>query len=116
VGFAHVLDLQGHHHLEQIAVLPQQGRRGHGTALLAGVAREAARRGGDAVTLMTYADVPWNGPFYARHGWVELAEVPHHLREIAEAEEAMGLQRHGRRIAMARTVGPGVSPPGGNRA
>ncbi|WP_392541896.1 GNAT family N-acetyltransferase [Oryzobacter telluris] len=116
VGFAHVLDLDGHHHLEQVAVLPEHGRRGHGSALLAGVALEAARRGADAVTLMTYADVPWNGPFYATHGWVELAEVPEHLREIAEAEARMGLERHGRRIVMARTVGPDLTPPGGSRA
>ncbi len=116
VGFAHVLDLDGHHHLEQVAVLPEHGRRGHGAALLAGVALESARRGADAVTLMTYADVPWNGPFYARHGWVELDTVPEHLGEIADGEARMDLQRHGRRIIMARTLGPEVTPPGGTRA
>jgi ribosomal protein S18 acetylase RimI-like enzyme len=38
VGFAHVLDLDGHLHLEQLAVDPVHGRRGVGSALLEGYA------------------------------------------------------------------------------
>jgi GNAT superfamily N-acetyltransferase len=115
VGFAHVVDLAPGWHLEQIAVLPDHGRRGHGAALLAALVLEVARRGGDAVTLTTYADVPWNAPWYERHGWVELPKVPEHLRETAAAEEAMGLQRYGRRVVMTRSVRP-LSPPGGSRS
>lgn len=106
VGFAHVLDLGGHFHLEQIAVHPDAGRRGHGAALLAELALEVARRDGDEVTLMTYADIPWNAPFYARHGWVELDTVPEHLREIHDSETRMGMPRHGRRVVMTRRVHP----------
>jgi ribosomal protein S18 acetylase RimI-like enzyme len=50
VGFAHVLDLEGRWHLEQIAVLPERSRRGHGAALLAAVTDEVAERGGEVTS------------------------------------------------------------------
>jgi GNAT superfamily N-acetyltransferase len=100
VGFAHVLDLQGHWHLEQIAVDPAHGRRGIGGGLLRAAHAEVVRRGGAEVTLMTFADVPWNAPFYARHGYVVLHDPPAHLRPFRDAERRMGLERHGRRVTM----------------
>ena len=99
-----MLDLDGHWHLEQVAVDPAHGRRGTGGALLAAVHREVAERGGTEVTLMTYADVPWNGPWYAGHGYAVLEPLPERLRPFADAEQRLGLQRHGRRVAMARAV------------
>ena len=102
VGFSHVLDLRGKWHLEQIAVDPAHGRRGIGAALLDSTHRELVERGAPEVTLMTYADVPWNAPFYARHGYVELDPLPPHLVELRAAEQRMGLQAHGRRVAMVR--------------
>ncbi len=45
VGFTHVLDLDGHWHLEQIAVDPAHGRRGIGAALLEATHDELARAG-----------------------------------------------------------------------
>ena len=107
VGFSHVLELDGHWHLEQIAVDPEHGRRGVGAALLEATHDELARRGGREVTLRTYADVPWNAPFYARHGYVELDPLPAHLLPFAHTEERMGLPRHGRRVAMVRDLSPG---------
>ncbi len=100
VGFSHVLDLDGHWHLEQIAVAPAHGRRGTGGALLEATHDELAGRGASEVTLRTYADVPWNAPFYARHGYVELDPLPAHLQPLADTEKRMGLMRHGRRVAM----------------
>ena len=102
VGFAHVLDLDGHWHLEQIAVDPAHGRHGIGAALLEATHAELVARGVREVTLMTYADVPWNGPFYARHGYVELDPLPERLEPMRETELRMGMDRHGRRIAMVR--------------
>ncbi len=108
VGFAHVLELPGGWHLDQVAVHPDHGRSGHGGALLTAIASEVSRRGGEEITLSTYADVPWNAPFYARHGWVELERWPSHLQAFADTEERMQLTRHGRRTVMSRQVG---SPP-----
>ncbi|KGN42558.1 GNAT family N-acetyltransferase [Knoellia aerolata] len=104
VGFAHVVDLAGRWHLEQLVVDPAHGRRGWGTALLDAVCREVASRGGRRVTLRTYADVPWNAPFYARHGFVELAPEPPWMAPLRLAEEEAGLLWHGRRVAMSRPV------------
>lgn len=99
VGFAHVLLLDGAAHLEQVSVLPSEGRRGVGSALVRAVMAEAARRGHDELTLCTYADLPWNGPFYARLGFAEV-EPTGHLRSLRAHEREIGLERHGRRIAM----------------
>lgn len=68
------------------------------------VAAEVVRRGGSEVTLMTFSDVPWNGPFYTRHGYAVLDPLPEHLRPFREAEERFDLARHGRRVAMVTVL------------
>ncbi|MBA3783653.1 MAG: GNAT family N-acetyltransferase [Nocardioides sp.] len=110
VGFVHVVELDGHAHLEQISVLPEHGRRGVGAALVRAAVAEATERGFDEITLTTYADLSWNGPFYARLGFTEV-EPADHLRAIREHEQELGLDRHGRRIAM-RAGGVGDHMPG----
>lgn len=59
-------------YLEQISVAPEFGRCGVGGALLNAVCAEAERRALFGVTLSTFRQVPWNGPFYAKHGFSEL--------------------------------------------
>lgn len=101
VGFVHVLDLDGTWHLDQIAVLPTSGRRGIGSALLDAAHAEATARGASVLTLTTYADVPWNAPFYGHHGYAVLEPpLPTHLRQMVEGEESLGMVRHGERVAM----------------
>jgi len=53
----------------EIDVLPEHGRRGIGAALLEHACRWAREAGYRRVDLGTLADVPWNAPFYARHGF-----------------------------------------------
>ncbi|WP_261568941.1 GNAT family N-acetyltransferase [Frankia gtarii] len=60
-------------YVEELAVLPAYGRRGLGGRLLATVGDWARSRGLPAVTLSTFRDVPWNGPFYRRHGFRDLS-------------------------------------------
>jgi GNAT superfamily N-acetyltransferase len=105
-GFA-VLDLvDGAVHLEQLSVHPAAGRRGIGGALLSATIAAAREHGADRVTLITYADVPWNAPFYARHGWQPALELTPGLRAMRAREADLGLDRHGPRIVMVRPVGP----------
>ena len=107
IGFAHVVDMESHAHLAQISVHPDHGRRGTGAALLEAAAERAALKGHGSITLTTYADLPWNAPFYARHGFVELAEGDPRTaaqRAISEEEERLGLEKHGRRVWMRRTL------------
>lgn len=113
VGFAVLELLDGAVHLEQLSVHPAQGRRGHGSRLLAATVAAAAEHGADRVTLLAYADVPWNAPFYARHGWRETAADTPGLRALRAREVELGLDRHGRRVAMARTVGGHPGPLAG---
>jgi 4-diphosphocytidyl-2-C-methyl-D-erythritol kinase len=59
--------------IAEIDVLPQHGRRGIGTILLEHACDWARAAGYRQVDLGTLADVPWNAPFYARHGFVAAA-------------------------------------------
>lgn len=104
VGFAVLERVDGAVHLEQLSVDPAHGRKGIGAALLAATVDAAREVGADRVTLCTYADVPWNGPFYTRHGFVESAEPAPGLAALLAHEVELGLDRHGRRTAMVRPV------------
>lgn len=109
LGFAHVIDLVEHGssglHLDQVAVRPDAGRRGIGTMLLRAVMGEVLARGQDTLTLMTYADVLWNGPWYAREGFAEISATSHpveweRLTPLRAIEDDLGLAAAGRRVGM----------------
>ncbi len=90
-------------HLEQLSVrLPEHGRRGVGTALVHAACEEARWAGHDSLTLCTYRDVPWNGPFYRRLGFSEDPAPPPHLARIRRHEQDLGLDRCGAREVLRR--------------
>jgi GNAT superfamily N-acetyltransferase len=105
VGFALAGALDRCLHLYELDVHPDHGRRGHGTALLEGIAAAARARGLAGVTLSTFADVPWNAPFYAARGFRPLDAVDWTpgLHLIRNAEAALGLDL-GCRVLMRRPV------------
>ena len=107
-GFAVLELVDGAVHLEQLSVHPAWSRRGTGAALLAATVEAAQEHGADRVTLITYADVPWNAPFYARHGWRSVDQLTPGLRALREHETALGLDRHGTRTVMSRSVSPAL--------
>lgn len=53
----------------ELDVLPEHGRQGLGAALLEHACDWARSAGYRRIDLGTLADVPWNAPFYARHGF-----------------------------------------------
>ena len=55
--------------IAEIDVLPEYGRRGIGAALLEHACEWARAAGYRRVDLGTLADVRWNAPFYAKHGF-----------------------------------------------
>lgn len=115
VGFVVIDVIDDCAHVEEIAVAPSAGRRGHGTALLAQVQRWAARNALRAVTLTTFRDVPWNGPWYTRLGFRALPEdewTPT-IRALRDAEERNGLVPE-LRIVMQRDVQRGEIRDVGN--
>ncbi|MFW6773046.1 GNAT family N-acetyltransferase [Nocardioides sp. CPCC 205120] len=80
-------------HVHQVSVHPDHAGRRHGAALVERLVAWAGDRGLPAVTLTTYRDVPWNGPYYRRLGfrWLADHEVTPGLRRLRAAEAAAGL-------------------------
>ena len=104
VGFVHVLEIDGHAHLEQLSVLPSFGRRGIGRRLVDTALAEARHRGHALITLRTYADVPWNAPFYASCGFIESEPGSDFHRRLVATEDALELAIHGRRLQMTAVL------------
>lgn len=105
VGYL-VADLvDGNVHVEQVSVHPRWSRRGIGRRLIDHVADDAAARGVPALTLTTFADVPWNGPYYLRCGFVVMDDgaLTPGLRAIRGLEAAHGLDRWPR-VCMRRNL------------
>ena len=100
-GFAHVTYVDGSAHLAQLSVHPDHGRRGLGAALVREAMREAWYAGFERMSLTTYRDLAWNGPFYARLGFEEVTDPEPFEQRQRGREQAMGLDRHGPRVVMA---------------
>ena len=101
VGFVHVIESDGFAHLEQLSMLPDHAGRGLGRTLVVAAMDEASRLGYDHMTLRTYAEVPWNAPFYATCGFVETEPATAFQRRLLESERLLGLAQYGRRIQMS---------------
>ena len=96
---------EGAVYVEEMDVLAEHGRRGLGGRLLETVCAWAREHGYAAVTLSTFRDVPWNGPFYRRHGFADLppAAWTPGMRAIREDESRHGL-RTDLRVFMRREL------------
>lgn len=103
IGFVAAGPLKRELHLNEISVRRVFQGKGVGAALLDALAIDAHNSGFRAITLNTYRDIPWNGPFYMRHGFVEVEnfEGRPHLAESLEGAVALGMPRE-RRCAMIR--------------
>lgn len=104
-GFAHLTSPEGHAHLEQVSVLPAYGRQGIGTQLVRATMEEARWAGHDAISLCTFRDVPFNGPFYASLGFTEVTSLAPFQRRLREVEGALGLDEVGARVVMSAPLG-----------
>lgn len=105
VGFVWLTEVDELAHVEEIAVIPSAMRKGVGSQLLEQACEWARGEGYRAITLITYADVPWNGPFYAKRGFVETNTVTSGLAGLRARETELGLDAAGRRIVMRRELG-----------
>lgn len=105
---------EGGVYVEEMDVLPTHGRRGLGARLLKSVIAWARAQGHTAVTLSTFRDVPWNGPFYRKHSFRDLLPVEWtgHMRAIREKEARQGL-RVDARVFMRREIDGAPHAPGG---
>ena len=92
-------------HIEQVSVHPDHRGGRLGLRLIEWVAEWARERGARALTLTTFTEVAWNGPYYERCGFRELdeSELTPGLRAVRAAEAAHGLDRWPR-AAMRRDL------------
>jgi ribosomal protein S18 acetylase RimI-like enzyme len=89
IGFILVGFLDRAAHIHEFCVMVEHGRKGLGRRLVEEACRFATAECMSAVTLSTFRDIPWNGPFYERLGfrylnrdeWTPALYLLHH-REI----------------------------------
>lgn len=105
VAYALLEPLDGAVHIEQITVHPEYAHRRLGRALIEHAAARAAQDRATALTLTTFAGVPWNAPYYLRCGFrvLEERELTAGLRKIRAQEAEAGLDRWPR-VCMRREL------------
>jgi len=93
LGYVVVDIVDGNAHIEQISVLPERQGAGIGRGLIDRVRTWAAEAGRSAITLTTFAEVPWNGPLYEHLGFVVIPgeETGPELRAVRDTETLQGL-------------------------
>jgi GNAT superfamily N-acetyltransferase len=71
-------------HIWEMDVAPAFQRRGIGAGLVRAAMIDARNTGFKALTLTTFRDLAWNGPFYARLGFEEVTALDAHPRIAGE--------------------------------
>ena len=105
IGFAAVTLLDDAAYLDQLSVRRRAMRRGVGRQLLQTAIEWARAQGQRALALTTYQHLPFNRPFYERHGFQLLAAaditpgLAHHLEE-----QRRSLPLPNERVAMRLTL------------
>jgi GNAT superfamily N-acetyltransferase len=95
VGYLLLDVVDGAAGVEQVSVDPDHARQGIGRALIERAVTWGRDHGLQAVTLTTFVDVPWNGPYYE---WLGVSY-------LTRDEETPGL-RVIRRACMRRGIDP----------
>lgn len=105
IAFLLVREIDDCVHLEQLSVHPTYAGQGKGRRLIEMAAEWAQQQGCNALTLTTFADVPWNAPYYARLGFciVPPSQLTPDLRRIRVQEASNGLHQWPR-VAMKLTL------------
>jgi ribosomal protein S18 acetylase RimI-like enzyme len=90
VGFLAAGVMDQEFYISEISVARSYQRQGVGRALMVAAIASARADGYRRVTLTTYRDLPWNGPFYDQLGFAEIDArelgPEHTLTLQAEAE------------------------------
>lgn len=83
-GFLVAEPFQRELHIWEMDVLPAFQRRGIGAGLVRAAKIDARNTGFRALTLTTFRDLAWNGPFYVRLGFEEVTAIDAHPRLAGE--------------------------------
>lgn len=105
VGFAVCEEIDGCLYVHELDVHPDHAGQRLGARLLDAAAALARRRKLPALTLTTFRSVPWNAPYYARLGFIDMREdeVGPGLTMVLARQRAAGLDM-ANRVAMRRAV------------
>ncbi len=81
-------------HVEEVDVVIERQKQGHGRRLMEAAIGYARERRLAAVTLTTFRAIAWNAPFYAQLGFEELAPqaLSPHLASVLAGEAARGFK------------------------
>lgn len=93
--------------LEELDVHPDHARRGIGRALVERVVSWARERNATSLSLSTFRDVAWNGPFYRTLGFHPLSPEKYsaQIEEVVEEERSRGLPMDRRVILRLELAG-----------
>ena len=103
VGFAVAWVVDGEGHLDELAVAPTHGRRGVGRSLVDEVVAWTAAQGLTSVTLTTFRDVPWNGPYYEKLGFHVVSTLTPAVQALVDEQTTWGLEPS-LRVVMRRSL------------
>ena len=105
-GFCVVIEMDEEAHLKELSVSYNASGKGIGRKLLQDAVRAARAKGYQAMTLTTFADLPFNAPFYQRYGFKPFVpdENRAELKALYEEEKHNELAPYDR-IAMIKTLG-----------
>lgn len=103
LGVCFLGELDGEGHLWELDVHPDHGRQGIGRALVEFTIETMRARGYAGVTLTTFREVPWNGPFYESAGFVAIEPSGPEMQGVVAKEESLGLD-FSQRCAMRRAL------------
>ncbi|MEI6701478.1 MAG: GNAT family N-acetyltransferase [Actinomycetota bacterium] len=89
-GFAVVILMDDHAHLEGLYVARKYSRQGLGSALLDAACNQTQELGLSRLTVSTYLEVAFNAPWYRQRGFSEVipANMGENLARLVESEQA----------------------------
>ena len=98
IGFSGGERVEGNFHLVEISVAQDFQGKGVGRALMEEMENDVRREGYKAISLTTYRNLSWNGPWYSRLGFVEMnpLEMGRAYLEILENERKHGFDMSAR--------------------
>ncbi|MCD5975597.1 GNAT family N-acetyltransferase [Pseudomonas quasicaspiana] len=88
MGFAAMRPLDGLLYLDNISVRPSASGMGIGANLLSAAIEHAESLGVRAVSLTTFREPPWNGPWFRKHGFLTMpgAYIGEGLKQVMDRQ------------------------------
>lgn len=103
-GFIRLADVDGAVNIALMAVVPKRMKGGLGSSLLDAACGWSVAHGYRAMTVTTYANIDWNGKFFASRGFTVLDRPGPEMAELRDWERAVGLDALGERVVMRREL------------